>query len=233
MIKSPRPDGRRRERCCFCWTRWPWWCGTGWREGCAWRPPAAELLWRGLHSGLVATLGATRSQILSKCTSMAAGSIPCFKTSAGNTGCPLFLVRSELKTEEGYSADNISRRIYVSRGRCCADIYLHGYMSAQCSHYILLWFSAPEKMSDTEREGEIAKEDDEEGDEELFRKFNNLDPFRGYHFCKCWVFENVFFMVLLLEYINCESDLWFMRSRRDSSTEVRVIFFLDNPLFTG
>ena len=47
-------------------------------------------------------------------------------------------ILSELKTEEGYSADivrtyipgdmsaqcpyNISRRIYVSRGRCCADI---------------------------------------------------------------------------------------------------------------
>ena len=69
---------------------------------------------------------------------------------------------SELKTEEGYSAEivrtyipgdicphNISRKIYVSRGRCCADIvrtlcrhcadiYLQGYMS----HYILLRFSS-------------------------------------------------------------------------------------------
>ena len=39
-------------------------------------------------------------------------------------------------------------------------------MSAQCPHYILLWFSAQEKMSDTEREGEITKEDEEEEDED-------------------------------------------------------------------
>ena len=66
-------------------------------------------------------------------------------------------------------------------------------MSVQCPHYILLWFSAQEKMSDTEREGEITKEDEEEEDEELYRKFNNLDPFRGNHLCKCCEFQNVFF----------------------------------------
>ena len=86
------------------------------------------------------------------------------------------------------SAQHLPRETYILREMLCghsADIYLQGYMSAQCPHYILLQFSAQEKMSDTEREGEIAKEDDEEGDEELFRKFNNLDPFKGYHFCKC------------------------------------------------
>ena len=61
---------------------------------------------------------------------------------------------------------NISRKIYVSRGRCCADIvrtlcrhcadiYLQNYMSAQCSHYILLRFSAQLKMQDRRLQPEI------------------------------------------------------------------------------
>ena len=68
----------------------------------------------------------------------------------------------ELKTEEGYSADivrtyipgdicphnirtmsaqHLTKDICLTR-RCCADIYLQGYMSAQYPHYILLRFSA-------------------------------------------------------------------------------------------
>ena len=48
----------------------------------------------------------------------------------------------ELKTKEGYSADNISRRIYVSRGRCCAD-----FVRTLCGHSadIYLRFSAQVK----------------------------------------------------------------------------------------
>ena len=73
---------------------------------------------------------------------------------------------SELKTKEGYSADivrtyipgdicphnvgtmsaqHLPRETYIFREMLCghcADIYLQGYMSAQCPHYILLRFSA-------------------------------------------------------------------------------------------
>ena len=101
------------------------------------------------------------------------------KLIGSNNYCIIFKLpcHSELKTEEGYSADivrtyipgdicpynvrtisalcphNISLVRHISFVRCCADIvptlcghcadiYLQGYMSAQCPHYILLRFSA-------------------------------------------------------------------------------------------